>query len=280
MGVPFLARALALTREAHTIVVTEPANVAAIETMLRASGGLQFASVEEALEVPHKIGIAPFPVMDENASRDHAARLLDKIKPDAMMTIEKVSRNYEGRYFNGMVVEVTDVVAKLDIMLDEARRRGALTIGFGDGGNEMGMGNILSTIEESVPNGKVVASHTMTDLLVVAASATWGTYGVEALLAALSGKHQALHDAVMERRMTDAAASAGIVDPLTGLADGWLDGVPPQVCCSIVEVLNYIFDVRARPWALELYRSWGGRKAEGSDYIKRHAPRLAAVGRS
>lgn len=276
MGVPFLARALALAREAHTIVVTEPANAAAIEVMLRGVGGLQFASVDEALEVPHKIAIAPFPVVGESESRDHAAMLLDKIKPDAMMTIEKVSRNFEGRYYNGMAVEVTDVAAKLDLMIDEARRRGVLTIGFGDGGNEMGMGNILSVIEEVVPNGKTVASHTMADILVVAGSASWGSYGVEALLAALSGKHHALHDVHMERRLTDACANAGIVDPLTGLADGWLDGVPPQVCYSIVEVLNYIFDVRTRPWALEKYRSWGGRKDEANNYIQRHATRLAS----
>lgn len=99
--------------------------------------------------------------------------------------------------------------------MDEARQRGILTIGFGDGGNEMGMGSILSAIEKYSPNGNIHGSHTKADIVVVASSATWGTYGV-------------------------------------GMSEGWLDGVPPEVCCSIVHVLNYLVDVRMRPWALNL----------------------------
>lgn len=276
IGTPFLARALALTREAHPIVVTEPANVAALELMMRASG-LQIASLEEALEVPHKAAVVPFPVLDDAASRAHALKLLDRLEPDAIVTIEKPSRNADGKYHNGMVVEVTDVVAKLDFLMEEARGRGILTIGLGDGGNEIGMGNITETIQAHVPNGEIVGAATGAEILVVAASASWGSYGVEACLAALSGKPHALHDEEMERRMLDASAMAGIVDPLTGTAEGWLDGVPPQVNYAIVRILNYLFEVRARPWALELYRGWGARKAEGTRLIGSYASKLAAA---
>jgi hypothetical protein len=80
----------------------------------------------------------------------------------------------------------------------------------------------------------------------------------------------------MERRMLDASVAAGIVDPLTGTSDGWLDGVPPQVSYAIVRILNYLYEVRARPWALEKYRGWAERKDESDRLIAKHAPRLAA----
>jgi hypothetical protein len=275
MGAPFLARALALTHDVHPIIVTEPANIAAMETMMRASG-LQVAPLEEALEIPHKVAVVPFPVDADEPSRKFALDMLEEIAPHAIITIEKPSRNRDGKYHNGMAVEVTATSAKLDFLLSEAMAQGILTIGMGDGGNEMGMGNILPVVERIIPNGKLVGAATTADVLVVAASASWGSYGVEACLAALTGQHQALHDEEMERRMLDASVAAGIVDPLTGTSDGWLDGVPPQVSYAIVRILNYLYEVRARPWALEKYRGWAERKAESDRLIAKHAPRLAA----
>lgn len=276
IGAPFLARALAITRAAHPIIVTEPANVAAMETVMRASG-LQLASLEEALEVPHKTAVIPFPVTGAAASRESAAKMLDDIAPAAVIAIEKPSRNDDDRYHNGMVVDVSDVVARLDYLLDQAQERGVLTIGFGDGGNEMGMGNIRDVVADNVPNGKILGASTCAEILVVAASASWGSYGVEACLAALSGKAHVLHDEEMERRMLDATAMAGIVDPLTGMAEGWLDGVPPQVNYAIVRIINYLLEVRSRPFAIDLYRSWGARKQETKEILARHAPRLKAT---
>jgi len=279
IGTPFLARALALTREAHPIVVTEPANVPALEAVLRAAG-LQVAPLEEALEVPHKAAVVPFPVADEAESKAFAEDLLNRLKPDAIITIEKPGRNRDGHYRNGMTIKVTDVVAKFDFMIVEARKRKILTIGFGDGGNEIGMGNILPTIEEYVPNGKLVGAVTQTDILVVASSAGWGAYGVEACIAALSGKPHALHDEEAERRVLDASVNAGIVDPLTGTAEGYLDGVPAPVIYAILRILHYLLDVRLRPWGVDLYRAWGARKEECEVLFARHAAQINEIRRS
>jgi len=277
LGAPFLARAMALAREAHTIVVTEPTNVEPIKQVMRASG-LQVAELEEALEVPHKTAVVPFPVGDDDLSRKAGIETLDLLKPDAIVTIEKLSRNTEGRYYNGMVTDLTDVTGKIDFMIEEARKRGILTIGLGDGGNEIGMGNILDVIQERVPNGKAVGAATQTELLVVGASASWGSYGIEACLAALTGKRHILHDEEMERRMLDQSALAGIVDPLTGLAEGWLDGVPPQVNYAIVRILNYLLEVRVRNWALNQYKEWGTRKEFNTELLAKYAPILANIG--
>lgn len=274
IGTPFLAGALAVTREAHPIVVTEPANVGALEMVMRASG-LQVASLEEAIEVPHKTAVVPFPVSDTTAAGENAAKLLDRIAPDAVIAIEKPSRNKDDRYHNGMVVDVSDVVARLDHLLNQARERGALTVGFGDGGNEMGMGNIHDVAARTIPNGGTIAAVTGADILVVAASVSWGSYGVEACLVALSGKDHALHGEEMERRMLDATAMAGIIDPLTGMAEGWLDGVPPEVNYAIVSIINYMYEVRARRSRLSSTGPGAPASRKAREILARHAPRLA-----
>ena len=272
IGTPSLARAIALGLKANSVVVTEPANVPPLKRMMAASG-LQVAPLEQTLEVPHKASVLPFPI-DEAAAKEAAERTLDEVQPSAVIAVEKPSRNAQGRYHNGMPVDVTDVAAKVDHLVDAARRRGILTIGFGDGGNEIGMANISDVIKATVPNGELLCAATPTDELVVAASAGWGAYGVETCLAALTQTPHALHDEEIERRLLDASAEAGILDPLSGTAEGWLDGVPPQVNYAIVRILNYLLEVRLRNWMIALYKEWGGRKEVSEALLRKFGPEL------
>jgi thiamine pyrophosphate-dependent acetolactate synthase large subunit-like protein len=74
-------------------------------------------------------------------------------------------------------------------------KEGVLTVGIGDGGNEIGMGNIYDTVRKVVPYGDQckcpakcgIADSTLVDVTVVATVSNWGAYGIEACLAALSG---------------------------------------------------------------------------------------------
>src|SRR5690606_34167369 len=119
--------------------------------------------------------------------------------------------------------------AKVDFLVEEAQERGIPTVAFGDGGNEIGMGNIAETIRLHVPGGEREGAVTETDYLVVTSASTWGVYGTIACLAGMLGRPELLHREEAEGRLLEACAQAGIVDPFTGLAEGWLDGVPPEV---------------------------------------------------
>jgi len=78
--------------------------------------------------------------------------------------------------------ETTEHVAKIDLIIREARRAGILTIGIGDGGNEIGMGNIREEIQKGIPFGnrcncpcgEGIAPATETDFLVTATVSNWG----------------------------------------------------------------------------------------------------------
>src|SRR5690606_17470065 len=111
MGVAVLARTLALGLEVNTVVLTEPEGVAGMEQVMAASG-LQLAhDVEEVGRVPHKTAVRPFP-LDPEEARLAAARWLDEVQPQAVIAVEKPSRNSGGRYHNGGGIDITDVSAK------------------------------------------------------------------------------------------------------------------------------------------------------------------------
>ena len=83
-----------------------------------------------------------------------------------------------------------------------------------------------------------------TDTLVVATIANWGAYAIEACLAAALHLPEALHSLAVERRVIDAAARAGLIDPTSGMAHGWVDGTPPICSESILELLRNMVELR------------------------------------
>ena len=167
-----------------------------------------------------------------------------RAKPKAMISIEKPGPSPAGTYHTGPGLDVSDVVGKVDFFVDEARARGVLTIGIGDGGNEVGMGRILKDVFEIVPTGKIMGTKVATDILVVSAIANWGAYAIEACLAAALHLPEALHPLAVERRVADASSRVGMIDPTSGIAHGWVDGTPPICSESILELLRAMVELR------------------------------------
>jgi len=131
-------------------------------------------------------------------------------------------------YHNGHGLDVSNLVAKTDILIGAARSRGILTIGIGDGGNEIGMGLIEDAIKRVVPTGancgcpcqSGIAAASETDAVIVSSVANWGSYGLEACLAIATDTPKVLHDGTSERSILEASIRAGIVDPSSGLSEG------------------------------------------------------------
>jgi len=82
--------------------------------------------------------------------------------------------------------DVSSYVGKIDYMFNEALEKNILTIGVGDGGNEIGMGNIYKSITHILPLGNIIASKTRTTSLVVSEVSNWGVYGIVAALSILT----------------------------------------------------------------------------------------------
>lgn len=265
LGVALLARSLCVAFDAVPVIVTELANVKRMEALVAATG-LEVVKYELAKTTPFKASVVPLPI-DPDRARKTAREIVEKTAPVAMVCVEKPSPSPEGRYHTGLGLDVTDVLGKIDHVVEAISESGAVTIGIGDGGNEVGMGGILDDVREIVPTGKKIGSAVATDILVVSTIANWGSYAIEACIAAALHMPEALHALADERRVTEAAARAGFIDPSSGAAHGWVDGTPPICSESILELLRQMVDLRLarkRPQSL-------------SNFPKRWAERGAAV---
>jgi len=276
LGAVALARMLCATLDITPVFLTEVANMDRM-AKLAASLGLEILDYELACTTPFKAAVMPLPINPDRA-RIEARRLCTDCAPVAMLAIEKPAPCPRGRYHTGKGLDVTDTVGKVDYVFAEARARGILTIGIGDGGNEVGMGNILGDIVRIVPTGDVIGTRVETDLLVVAAIANWGAYAIGATIAAALHMPEAIHSLEEERRLTGTAASLGFIDPATGFANGWTDGTPPVCSEAILELLRQMVLLRLgrkNPQSpLQIPKKWAERH-DPNTTVARWADHLA-----
>lgn len=262
LGAALFARALCVMLDATPVFLTELNNVESM-TALANAAGIEIVDLDLARTTPYKGAIAVLPI-DADRAKLEAISCLDAIRPSAFIAIEKPAPGRNGSYHTGVGLDVSSVVGKIDWIVNEANRRGVLTIGIGDGGNEVGMGSILEAIDDVVPTGKVIGTPLKTEVLVVAAVANWGAYGIEACLAAALHMPEAIHSIADERRVTETAARCGLIDPVTGLANGWVDGTPPVCSESILELLRNMVELRLLRKAKHSLQNFPRRWAERS----------------
>jgi hypothetical protein len=192
--------------------------------------------------------------MEIKAAQKEAKRILDEYKPSLVISIEKCGRNSKGEYHSMRGVNLSSLHARIEPLIEEANKRGLLTVGIGDGGNEVGMGNIKEAVEKFVPNAQVcqcpckggIAAESKVDVLVTASISNWGGYGVEACIAYLTEKLEALHTSQLEESMLKHSVEAGAIDGVSGRNELSVDGVPGPLNQSVVSMLQTL--ISAAPW--------------------------------
>ena len=113
---------------------------------------------------------------------------LDTTAPTHLLSIERLGRGPDGRYYNMRGVDVTETTPPLDDLFIEASKRGITTIGIGDGGNEIGMGRVFANAVGAVPHGRRIATTVSTDFCIVAGVSNWGAYGLAGALSVLEDR--------------------------------------------------------------------------------------------
>ncbi|MBM4071255.1 MAG: DUF4392 domain-containing protein [Planctomycetes bacterium] len=114
--------------------------------------------------------------------------------------------------------------------LFEKTSTGLVTIGIGDGGNEIGMGKIAwDVIRRNIPQGGLVACRVPTDHLIVCGISNWGAYALGAGVRQMRGAaHDAtLFDPAREGRLLRTMVEAGpLVDGVSAVPTVTVDGQP------------------------------------------------------
>ena len=114
-------------------------------------------------------------VADTANPEQEARQALDQLQPDLVISIERPGLNAEGNYCNMRGEDISANCASFDHFLNLSS---CPTIGIGDGGNEIGMGNVVDTLA----NLNVTASITCCDELVIADISNWAAHGLIAML--------------------------------------------------------------------------------------------------
>jgi hypothetical protein len=167
-----------------------------------------------------------------------AAEVLRRERPTHLVAIERPGRGRGGDYLNARGVSVAAWNRPLDEMfLLARRRRRPVTIGVGDGGNEIGMGRVRARLAREGPLMARIASVVSVDHLVVAGVSNWGAYGIVAQLGRLAGQ-RLLHTPADERRLIEACVAAGAADGLTRRCEPTVDALAADTHAAVVALLG------------------------------------------
>ena len=98
-----------------------------------------------------------------------------------VIAIEKPCIGVDGKYYNMKGVNVTHRMgASSDLFASCQDLPQITTIGIGDGGNELGMGKVYSSVVVHINNGPVIAAAVSCDFLITAGVSNWGGLGLAA----------------------------------------------------------------------------------------------------
>ena len=119
---------------------------------------------------PLRTGIHP----ERQQEAEQALRVL---QPQLIISIERPGLAADGHYYNMRGENISAQAACFDTLVQQAR---CPTVAIGDGGNEIGMGNVAHALNALANN--IIPSATRCTELVIADVSNWGAYGLIALL--------------------------------------------------------------------------------------------------
>lgn len=114
-------------------------------------------------------------VGDHDQREHEAEEALAHFHPDAIISIERPGQAADGGYYNMRAESISENTACFDTFMNLSN---CPTIAIGDGGNEIGMGNVASALQDL----NIVPSTTTCDELIIADVSNWGAYGIISFL--------------------------------------------------------------------------------------------------
>ncbi len=166
---------------------------------------------------------------DLPSAQGEARDQLQRLQPEAIVSIERPGLAADGRYYNMRGEDITEHCSFFDPFMEAAD---CPTIAIGDGGNEIGMGNIAPAIAAL----DIRASATRCDELLVADVSNWGAYGLIALLGCWSGTD--LLAALSPLALLDYLSGKGSVDGVTRENTPTEDGLEATAGLEVIRDLR------------------------------------------
>jgi len=168
---------------------------------------------------------------------------------DALISIERLGKSTSGRYYTMRARDISEYTARIDRMFDYAlthQEKEILTIGIGDGGNEIGMGNIIEKVKQNIPNGETIGCLTTVDHLLVCGVSNWGGYAIAQGLYLFhkyktgESKSDMLPSVENEEKIIKEMEDNGAVDGVTLSKGLKIDGIELKIHMDLLEKMNHI----------------------------------------
>ena len=163
--------------------------------------------------------VIDFPVAGHRESANAAREIIATENPSVVISIERAGLVGDGTFRNMHGTDISEYNAKIDHLFDQH----PYSVGIGDGGNEIGMGNLRDEAAgiDRLPDDPCV---TTTTKLMIASVSNWGGYGLVASLSKLSGKSlmpTVEEDMALIRQTVDLGAVDGMSNKQEYKVDGF-----------------------------------------------------------
>ncbi len=243
LGTLFLARALT-SLGMRVVLATDDFCMPAMRAGLSACGlteGVQLLELlreddfEYVEDFKEKAGLLTHLIALERVGPSHTVESIGHQMEGTSLTKERFKEEvppaHHDRCHTMRGRDITDLMAPAHRLFQkEPIQVAEISIGIGDGGNEIGMGKIAwDTIRKNIDNGAMIACRVPTDYSIVAGISNWGAYALAAGIALLRGQKldPGLFDIEKERQLLELMVEKGpLVDGKTTEASATVDGVP------------------------------------------------------
>ena len=182
--------------------------------------------------VDNDTNIIDFPITSDYQSKLFAEDILKELDPSVLISIERCGESADGRARNMRNIDITDFNAKSDWLF----RSDIPSIGIGDGGNEIGMGNVAKFVANIPSLVEHPCCTTVTNLIITSVS-NLGGYGLVAALSLLKNRNL-LPSVETELNLLEKAVELGAVDGFTGKRAPMVDGFSSEENSEAIELLH------------------------------------------
>ena len=172
--------------------------------------------------------------IEQNEKNDFIKETIEKYNPVGMISIERCGLNISNNYANMKNINITNFTAQIDTFFTNYYTK-IPTIGIGDGGNEIGMGNLADIIKEKLD---LIPCKIKVDKLIISTVSNWGGYGLAAYLCKLSNNKEFFGNAEkIVKEYIKYIISIGSVDGITHENKEKVDGFEIDVELDIIKNL-------------------------------------------
>ena len=172
--------------------------------------------------------------MENESKINFIERTIKEYDPKGMISIERCGLNTENKYANMRNISINEHTAEIDLFFLNYYKK-IPTIGIGDGGNEIGMGNLENIIKNNL---ELIPCKIKVDKLIISSVSNWGGYGLAAYLCLLT-KNKEFFESVEEtiKNYIKYIVSIGSIDGVTHENKEKVDGNDIDIELNIIRSL-------------------------------------------